>query len=127
MAELKINADLTEAIELLAQKLGLAATEIIPAYARMIFISGISNCIAGLLCIILPFFLFAIKLPIPTTGYSTYDLISTPEGYKLMFIVLGIGIVIVFVCIGISLIADSMEKIFATKGKAISRLLNQIT
>lgn len=124
-ADIKINADLTKSIELLCDKLGLAATEIIPHYTKIYIASAVGAIIRGVLSIILPFCLFLIKVPI-NSELDEYSLFPTLESAQAFWLLLKVATCFIFVAVGIWVITINLDELFAAKGKAINELINQI-
>ena len=111
--KIEINADLNKAIDQLAEKLGVAASEIIPHYTRMMFMAGIANFIAGILVVILPLLLFVVY---PQIWESSEIFI----GIRLLFCI------VMAICGGYKM-ANWFESVMAPQALAISKLINQIT
>lgn len=123
--EIKIDANLNKALELLCEKLGVAATEIIPHYAKVGRMRAIGGIIRGILSVTLPFALFFIKIPV-TAEYVRYGTVHRPEGWMACFLICKIVVCLAFVCGGIVLLTDYFEEFFASEGRAIERLIDQL-
>lgn len=115
MPEVELKADLNQAIEQLADKLGMAANEIIPHYTRLELVKGLSWGIGGVLLATLPWLLFLFSPEweddmargLWWAGRMILCVITTWSG-------------------GYTVI-DSIENIAAPKAMAINRLLRQVT
>jgi len=120
MSEVKISADLTDAIEKLSEKLGIAADAIIPEYEKNIRINGIVWIIAGIITGVLPW----VILPQPFEYHvaSSYD-VDWGMTYSAIRWIACIGMTFIGFYISMSYI----ENLITSKAIAINRLMNQIT
>ena len=114
MSKIELNADLTQAIEQVANKLGMAANEIIPCYTKLELVRGLSWGIGGLLLTTLPWFLFLFS-PEWKDGMA----------YGLWWVGRMIFCVITTWSGGFT-ITDNIKNIVAPKAMAINRLLTQL-
>lgn len=125
MAEVKIKADLEKTIELLAEKLGLAAEEIVPYYTKLMLINGIVWAVGGAIMAVLPWAVFwPITLPQGVEGIPNYSvlepLVYASCGFKWI-------ICIAFTWGGGYTIFNYIENLLAPKALAIQKLIGQIT
>ena len=123
--ESNITNDISNAIELLSEKLGMAADEILPHYTRLMLVNGIIWIVGGLFFVIVPWLLFLVEIPMKTS-FSTYDVLPSPSAYKTFWLVIRGIFCIITTWAGGYTILDSLENILALKALAISKLLNQI-
>ncbi len=126
MSELKISANLNEALEFISKKIGVASDKIIEEYTKNMFVVGWSSIIGCILAITLPWLLFIIDIPIPQEGYSRHDLVESPSGYQTLFFVLKGIVCFVFTVTGIYTMVGKIENILTPKALAIHRLLKDI-
>jgi hypothetical protein len=109
---IKVNADLNRAIDQLAEKLGIAAEEIIPHYTKILFAGGVARFTAGFLLATLPYLLF----------------LFYPEVWEANEIFIGVRLafcIIMTIC-GVTQMANWFENIIAPQGEAISQLINEL-
>ncbi len=126
-AEIKIDANLTKMLELLCERIGVTTKEIIPSYARAGRMRAIGGIIRGLLSVSLPWILFLIVIPIRQDGYDGYGFIKSPEGWEALWMIVKLIVCGVFTAGGISDLTNYFEEMYASKGCAIERLINQLT
>jgi len=120
MTDVKISADLSDAIERLSEKLGLAADAIIPQYTKNIFVNGIGWILGGIAMIVLPWVIFYPPVPV---GFEGYD----AELGEVLLIGLKWGLILGGTWGGAYCVLDNLRKAITPKAEAISHLLNQIT
>lgn len=125
--DVKINADVEKSLELICNKIGIAANEVIPHYVKIHKCRAIGELIYGIMLVILPIVILfgCVHIPIKE-DYDNYDMISSPEGWKALYYIIKIIVCFITASIGIYNIADSIEEYFAAKGIAISALISQI-
>ena len=100
---IKISADLSEALNIIAEKLGVDYKEIIPEYAKTIRAEGIALFVVGIIGEIISFIL-----------------IFDPTGWvqnTAYFVFIGVGLIFIY---------SSISMIFAPTGLAIEKLLGLI-
>lgn len=117
----KINVDVNSAIEKLAEKLGTTAKEIVTQYVIFMKVKAITGPVFGLFFCVVPWLTF---LVIPESdGLKGYN----SNSGEIMFMNIMTFIVCAMCTIGgISSILEGIEKYFASKAFAISKLLNDI-
>ena len=111
--DIKVNADLNQAIEQIAEKLGIATKEIIPHYTKWIFAEAKARTIENVIGLLLPFLLFLI----PADTWETYGIFL---GVRLLFVV-------IMTYNQISAIASWYDNLKAPEAAAIDKLINQLT
>ena len=121
MTDIKISADLTEAIEKVSEKLGIATDAIIPEYTKRNMINGVTWIFGGLLLAVLPWLILPESKILPDDNFGSYDFRWDYLYYAARWIFCGIT-----TWIGLYTCFVWIENIATPKALAISTLLNQI-
>ena len=119
MADVKISADLSEAIEKISDKLGIAANAIIPEYVKQIKLNGFVWIVGGALLVILPWIL----MPGPFEWEASR---SYAINWKGLYNVVRWVILLGLTWSGIAEVLGNIENIVTPKAMAINRVLNQL-
>jgi len=122
MTDIKISADLTEAIEKLSEKLGIAADAIIPEYERQFRLNGIVWCIGGLILAVIPWFILPSSVNLEAINNS-----SDQYYCECVYIIARWGMCLGLAWGGGHCFFSYIENLYAAKAMAIRNLLNQIT
>ncbi len=110
--DIDLKADLSKAIDQLAEKLGLATKEILPHYTKYYYVEGVTGIIHGVIIILLPLLLFVFSV----------------EGFTDTILFMGLRLVftIIMILSGIYTIFEDIKKVIAPKAEAIDHLINQL-
>jgi len=119
MTDIKISADLTEAIEKVSDKLGIAANAIIPEYIKNYKLNGLVWVLGGFLLAIFPWLLM--PAPFEFKPADSYDI-----NWGNIYSVVRWAICLILTWAGIHTVLDNIQNIFTSKAMAINRILNQL-
>jgi len=122
------NEALTTAFETIADKLGIAATEIFRIFTEVQMLKGVLNILSVIVLLVLVYFTFRTAFR-SISGYSSYSEAREDCEFEVMILISIVitGVMTLFYMIILDVIEDSILRIFYPEYTAIWEIIHALT